>query len=91
MNQILPVEVQLKDYIENIGMKPSRVLVLLNMVSPKDIDVYLEDEVVEECENYGKVLKSIIYLQPNTGDDESVRIFVLFERYYNKLALIVKK
>jgi hypothetical protein len=39
---------------------------MLNMVTPKDVDDQLRDEVVSECSNYGKVIVSLDYLNIHT-------------------------
>ena len=35
---------------------PTRTLLLLNMVSFQEIDVTLRDEVIDECNSFGKVM-----------------------------------
>ncbi|KAG1688149.1 hypothetical protein DVH05_004019 [Phytophthora capsici] len=60
---------------------PSRVVLLLNMVGPGEVDDELQDEVKGECsETYGPVTKCTIY--EATGripPEEAVRIFVQFK------------
>uniref|UniRef100_U3JEI6 RRM domain-containing protein n=1 Tax=Ficedula albicollis TaxID=59894 RepID=U3JEI6_FICAL len=59
----------------------STVMVLRNMVDPKDIDDDLEGEVTEECGKFGAVNRVIIY-QEKQGEEEDadiiVKIFVEF-------------
>jgi splicing factor 45 len=53
------------------------------MVGPGEVDNYLQGEIREECENFGKVEKCIVYedKQENTPPGESVRIFVKFQSH----------
>ncbi|KAM5194586.1 poly(U)-binding-splicing factor PUF60-like isoform 2-T2 [Mantella aurantiaca] len=59
----------------------STVLVLRNMVDPKDMDDDLEGEVTEECGKFGSVNRVIIY-QEKQGEEEDAevigKIFVEF-------------
>ncbi|KAJ1499715.1 RNA-binding protein 39 [Coelomomyces lativittatus] len=60
---------------------PSCVLVLKNMVSPNEIDSYLKQDVLEECERCGgKVVSMEIYANPHLVQDQEsgVRVFVEF-------------
>ncbi|KRX03447.1 hypothetical protein PPERSA_02826 [Pseudocohnilembus persalinus] len=79
LTAILSQETLLKDYIQEVGLSPSRVILLLNLVSPNQIDEDLEEDVVEKCQEFGKILKTIIYMMPNETEDLQVRIFVMFE------------
>lgn len=54
----------------------SRVLLLENMVRVEEVDADLQDEVTEECNNYGQVLRVLIHMTPT----QDVRIFVQFDR-----------
>ncbi|KAK5985047.1 Poly(U)-binding-splicing factor half pint [Trichostrongylus colubriformis] len=53
----------------------SCILVLRNMVSPEEIDEYLEEEIKEECSKYGTVQEVVIANDQNAG---IVKIFVRF-------------
>ncbi|KAL6743464.1 hypothetical protein Aduo_016500 [Ancylostoma duodenale] len=53
----------------------STVLVLRNMVSPEEIDEYLEEEIKDECSKYGEVQEVVIANDQNAG---VVKIFVRF-------------
>lgn len=66
----------------NINGTPTRVLLLRNMVGPKEVDDELEDEVASECAKYGTVTRVLIFeiTEPDFPGDEAVRIFVQFER-----------
>merc|ERR1712142_191162 len=56
---------------------PCCVMVLRNMVDPGDVDDELEEEVGEECRNYGIVKK--VYVHEQCEDDvKIVKIFVHF-------------
>lgn len=61
----------------------SKVMVLNDMVSAKDMDEDLEGEVTEECGKFGRVTRVIIY-QERQGEEEDadiiVKIFVEFEK-----------
>ncbi|XP_042353724.1 poly(U)-binding-splicing factor PUF60a [Plectropomus leopardus] len=59
----------------------STVMVLRNMVGPDDIDNDLEGEVTEECGNFGRVKRVVIYQEHQGEEDEAdviVKIFVEF-------------
>ncbi|GMT09995.1 hypothetical protein PFISCL1PPCAC_1292, partial [Pristionchus fissidentatus] len=53
----------------------SCVLLLKNMVTPDDIDEYLEGEIKEECSKYGGVIEVVIASDPAAG---TAKIFVRF-------------
>jgi len=61
---------------------PSKIILLLNMVGPGEVDDMLEQEVAGECAKYGPVAKCIIFqvTKGQVPDTEAVRIFVRFER-----------
>ncbi|XP_075256907.1 poly(U)-binding-splicing factor PUF60-like isoform X2 [Convolutriloba macropyga] len=59
----------------------SRTIVLRNMVTVDEIDEYLEDEITEECNKYGKVSKVLIYQEQQGVEEDAptiVKIFVSF-------------
>ncbi|CDS40428.1 Poly U binding splicing factor half pint [Echinococcus multilocularis] len=57
----------------------SRVVLLENMVSAaEEVDAYLEEEVAEECRNFGEVLRVFVYVMT---DSSAVRIFVNFDSH----------
>lgn len=58
---------------------PSRVICLLNLVDPGDVDDSFETEVSEECAKYGQVLKVLIFETPKAPKDSAVRVFVQFD------------
>mmetsp|Transcript_10200 Transcript_10200/g.16406 ORF Transcript_10200/g.16406 Transcript_10200/m.16406 type:complete len:352 (-) Transcript_10200:87-1142(-) len=60
--------------------KPSRVVLLTNMVGPGEVDNDLANETAEECQKYGPVLKCSITEVNRLGvkEEEAVRIFVVF-------------
>ncbi len=68
--------------------KPSKVLLLKNMVGPNDVDSTLAEETKAECMRFGPVSNCIIYevnaqrapLAKPCPDEESVRMFVAFEK-----------
>merc|ERR1712194_98898 len=62
------------------SVKPTRVVLMRNMVGRGEVDPDLEGEISEECRKYGIVLKCVVHeiksqLAP---EDEAVRIFVQF-------------
>ena len=62
-------------------MLQSRVMALLNMVGPEELDEELEMEVTEECGKYGKVVRVIIYQEKQAEEEDAeiiVKIFVEF-------------
>ncbi|KAL8563504.1 hypothetical protein ACOMHN_066171 [Nucella lapillus] len=73
----------------NLMKNPSKVILLMNMVGPGEVDEELEPETAEECTKYGKVTKVVIYELPDVPDDEAVRIFVEFERMESAIKAIV--
>jgi len=58
--------------------KPTRVVLLRNMVGRGQVDDELEAETAEECAKYGKVLRCVVHEASNCSDAEAVRIFVHF-------------
>ncbi|UMM10996.1 hypothetical protein L5515_000502 [Caenorhabditis briggsae] len=53
----------------------SNVIVLRNMVTPSDIDEYLEEEIREECGKYGNVIDVVI---ANFAASGTIKIFVKY-------------
>ncbi|GAQ84002.1 putative RNA recognition motif containing protein [Klebsormidium nitens] len=62
------------------GLKPTRCVLLKNMVGPEEVDADLEGEVTEECSKHGEVERVVIYQEQASArkDDIQVKIFVLF-------------
>ncbi|KAK0161253.1 hypothetical protein PV327_009742 [Microctonus hyperodae] len=62
----------------------SRVVILLNMVTPADVDKSLHEEIQDECSKFGVVERVIIYNERQSEDDEDaeiiVKIFVEFSQ-----------
>jgi len=82
ISAVLPQELVAKKAREAMyNMPPTRILVLLNMVTPHEtIDMELRDEVIGEAQNYGKVLSCEICEMKNAPEDEMIRIFVEYEK-----------
>lgn len=61
--------------------KPTRCVLLTNMVGPEDVDKTLEDELMAECNKFGSVDKLTIYQekQSEREGDVIVKIFILFQ------------
>lgn len=60
----------------------TRVICLRNMIGADEIDDALEGEVTEECSNYGKVEKVVIYQEKQSelpGAETVVKIFVEYD------------
>uniref|UniRef100_A0A8D2AX79 Splicing factor 45 n=1 Tax=Sciurus vulgaris TaxID=55149 RepID=A0A8D2AX79_SCIVU len=68
---------------------PTEVVLLRKMVGAGEVDEDLEVETKEECENYGKVGKCVIFEIPGAPDDEAVRIFLEFERVESAIKAVV--
>ena len=62
------------------GEQPTRVLCLRGMVGRGEVDEALEDEVADECEKHGPVVRVLIFevTEPACPPDAAVRIFVQF-------------
>ncbi|XP_022803548.1 splicing factor 45-like [Stylophora pistillata] len=77
--------------VTSVMRNPSKVVVLRNMVGPGEVDEELQPEVVEECNKYGEVIKVVIYEFPQgvQPDEESVRIFVEFQRVESAIKALV--
>ena len=61
------------------GSQPTRVVLLLNMVGPGEVDGELEGDTREECTKYGSVKSVAIREMTNVPPEEAVRIFVHFD------------
>jgi len=70
-----------KPLLTDMMKKPSKVVMLKNMVGPGEVDEELEPEVKEECEGkYGEIIKVKIKEMPGVVEEEAVRIFLEFKR-----------
>jgi len=78
-----------QESITEILKTPSKVILLRNMVGPGDVDDELEPEVKDECTKYGTVVTVHISEMPNKPQDETVRIFVEFERIESAVKALV--
>jgi len=61
--------------------RPSRVLLLKNMVGPGEVDADLSAEIGEECSKYGEVVKVTVHeisAAEQPSPEAAVRIFVKF-------------
>ncbi|XP_066155973.1 splicing factor 45 [Euwallacea fornicatus] len=76
--------------ITEIMKNPSKVVLLKNMVGPGEVDDDLEPEVKDECNTkYGPVASCIIHEVPNVIPEETVRIFVEFQRIESAIKAVV--
>lgn len=70
--------------------KPTKVILLQNMVGPGEVDDDLQPEVAEECTKYGEVTQCLIYEIPHGAPDtEAVRIFVLFGKLDSAIKAVI--
>ncbi|EGR30658.1 splicing factor 45, putative [Ichthyophthirius multifiliis] len=83
LSSLLPPEVVMKKFLEQKNLTPTHVICLINMVSPYEIDADLEQEITEECFNFGKVINLKIYVMAAQDCEDAVRIFVKYE-YINE-------
>ena len=60
--------------------RPSKVVLLRNMVGRGQVDEELEGEVSEECSKYGQVASVRVTEDQLKADEEAVRIFIEFTR-----------
>lgn len=60
--------------------KPTRCILLMNMIDASEVDSELEEELMSECNKYGSVEKLTIYQEKQSEHDGDivVKIFVLF-------------
>lgn len=92
---VTPIQAQMpeptqEETITEIIKRPSKVVLLRNMVGPGDVDEELEPEVKEECiTKYGEVQKVIIRELENVVPEEAVRIFVEFRRIESAIKAVV--
>lgn len=62
-------------------MKPSKVVLILNMVTPSDVDPNLREEVISECSKYGDIRScEIVVVDEDIPVEQRVRTFIEFER-----------
>jgi splicing factor 45 len=67
--------------LTDVMRKPTKVVLLKNMVGPGEVDEDLQPETTEECSKYGDVANCLVYEIPHGVDEsEAVRIFVQFTR-----------
>jgi len=71
--------------------RPTRVILLLNMVGPGEVDKDLQGEIEEECTKYGPVERTAIHEVKTPGVDpkEAVRIFAKFVRQESAMKALV--
>lgn len=75
--------------LAEIMKKPTKVILMQNMVGPGEVDDDLQPEVAEECSKYGEVIKCLIYEIPGAADDEAVRIFVEFTKLDSAIKAVI--
>jgi splicing factor 45 len=55
------------------------VLLLLNVAGPGEIDNDLYTDITEECQQYGRIDRVVMFVMPNAPEDEKLRIFIKFK------------
>ena len=63
------------------SLQESRCVVMLNMVTPEEVDDDLKAEVQEECQNYGSVQQVVVHTSDpdaHEKDASAVQIYVLY-------------
>ena len=75
--------------LAEVMKKPTKVILLQNMVGPGEVDDDLQPEVSDECSKYGEVVKCLIYEIPGGADDEAVRIFVEFSKLDSAIKAVI--
>ncbi|XP_047146616.1 splicing factor 45 isoform X1 [Hydra vulgaris] len=80
------IESNITDKMKN----PSKVVLLMNMVGPGEVDDELQPEIEEECgSKYGEINKVLIFEIPDAVEEEAVRIFVEFKRIESAVKALV--
>eukprot|EP00658_Telonema_sp_P-2_P017244 TRINITY_DN16678_c0_g1_i2.p1 TRINITY_DN16678_c0_g1~~TRINITY_DN16678_c0_g1_i2.p1 ORF type:complete len:288 (-),score=51.23 TRINITY_DN16678_c0_g1_i2:65-928(-) len=69
--------------------RPSKVVLLRNMVGPGDVDDDLQGEVAEECTKYGEVDAVRVLEDGNLAAEKAVRIFIRFFRQESAMKALV--
>lgn len=86
----IPDPQQQEETIAEIIKRPSKVVLLRNMVGPGDVDEELEPEVKEECiTKYGEIQKVIIRELENVVPEEDIRTFVEFKKIKSAIKAVV--
>ena len=76
--------------LTDVMKKPTKVVLLKNMVGPGEVDEDLQPEVTEECSKYGDVSSCLVYEIPEgVEEEEAVRIFVMFPRLESAIKAVV--
>lgn len=85
-----PPEPPKKNKIKIRG-RPTRVVMLRNMVGPGDVDSDLQPEIEEECTKYGEVDRVAIFevKDPKCPAEKAVRIFAKFVRQESAMKALV--
>jgi len=79
-----------KPSITDMMKNPGKVVMMMNMVGPGEVDAELEPEVKEECETkYGDIVKVQIVERNGVPAEEAVRIFLEFKRVESAIKALV--
>jgi len=79
-----------KPSITDMMKNPGKVVMMMNMVGPGEVDAELEPEVKEECETkYGDIVKVQIVERSGVSAEEAVRIFLEFKRVESAIKALV--
>ncbi|KAL4511927.1 hypothetical protein ABPG72_012772 [Tetrahymena utriculariae] len=80
LSTILPQELVMKRYFEQRNLIPTKVVCIINLIAPWEIDEDLEEEVTEECFQYGVVVNLKIYVMSSEDCEDAVRIFIKYNQ-----------
>jgi len=79
-----------KPSITDMMKNPGKVVMMMNMVGPGEVDAELEPEVKEECETkYGDIVKVQIVERSSVAAEEAIRIFLEFKRVESAIKALV--
>merc|ERR1719350_1431381 len=85
-----PLAPRPKPSITDMMKNPGKVVMMMNMVGPGEVDAELEPEVKEECETkYGDIVKVQIVERSVRPSEEAVRIFLEFKRVESAIKALV--
>merc|ERR1712232_593172 len=62
-----------------MGGEPTSVVLLMNVVGAGEVDEDLHDEIVDEANKFGKLVKCTIKEMKGVVDEQAVRIFLQYE------------
>merc|ERR1712232_427347 len=63
-----------------MGGEPTSVVLLMNVVGAGEVDEDLHEEIVEEANKFGNLVKCTIKEMKGAPEEQAVRIFLHYER-----------